>query len=234
MPSSNPITYDDQSYDDAMTSFGKTVRGAGGALMMGIGAATASGAYASSSQEYYEHWEQHKLLPTTEATISNYDSYSHFIIASRHFDRKASNHSSWANTQYTSKLNTKILSHKLAKIVAQKSFELATQIKSYSSLHKGWDGADAEPLSEQTITEGLNFLELINADTATPHVSPAADGELMFSWKSKGKYLEAAFYGDGILYWFLSSGETDETNTIEFSGKSIPRDFMSKILSFAK
>ena len=166
-----------------------------------------------------------------KAQPTHFDSNNHIIESVREFDQKVTK--TTLGSASSSILSLKPLSY-IPEFRANKSFELATKVKSLLNLTYGWDGKDAEPLSNSTINEALKFIELLDLDTPMPHIAPASDGELAFSWKDMASYLEISFYGEGVLYWFFKSEEKSVTDDENFSGKAFSREVNNYIRKFSK
>ena len=224
----NPIQIRTEETNDlrAARSLGGVIIGTG-ALLTGAGM-PASASIIEQVTNNHTHWVEKSDRQYRGVEVSPADTYNHIgmmLYPSAYF---ATREAPSAKSTYSSNVSIALLQQS-----TNKSHELATLIQSYTSLNVGWDGSNAEPLSQNTINEGLSFIELVlNFSETKPHVSPAGDGELSFAWETEDDYLEASFYGDGTLYWYSDIKGDKETDTFEFSKKSIPKSFMDKILNF--
>lgn len=222
LKSSNPVVYDDHGSNwDSLSSIGKGL--ATSAMVVG--------AFGLMNDDTY-HTRGVINVPDLNGTMlppSDLDTDNHVVrsvwlndmIMAQNMNLKA----------YTNSLSVNQVQY-IPKFLADKSFVLATKVKSLLSLHHGWDGAGAEPITKEAVDEGLSFVDLLKVYNVMPHVSPAADGELSFSWRNEGAYLEVSFYGDGLMYWYHRTIDTSETGTDSFSRKSIPRKIENIIRGF--
>ena len=229
MISSNQTIVDNHDDKQTARTVGEVILGTG--AMLACAGFPASASIMETSTNHHVQWVEKSNHRNRRLVISPSDTYNH--IGMEFSCEPYLSPRRLPTARSTSNASIVLLSRSLSQLRTDKSHALATLIQSYSSLNLGWDGEDAEPLSQDTINEGLSFIELFfNFSTTKPHVSPAGDGELSFAWKTENDYLEASFYGDGNLYWYSDIKGNKETDTFEFSRKSIPRLLMDKILNF--
>ena len=106
---------------------------------------------------------------------------------------------------------------------------LREQIRSL--LMEADDHLGGTPPSKAAIHDALRFVDLLPADSPTPHVSVADDGEINFFRRRDGLYVDVGFFGDGQIHYYarLEDQGIDVDGSRPFSGRSLPRDLVIPI-----
>jgi hypothetical protein len=94
----------------------------------------------------------------------------------------------------------------------------------------GWDGEDAEPLSQESHNAAHVALSLLfHARVQAPDVMADADGEVAFEWARPGKSVIFTFQRNGMLsHTALYNGVQEEPGTVVFTDM-IPEALLDKI-----
>ncbi|MER7275859.1 hypothetical protein ABT369_15510 [Dactylosporangium sp. NPDC000244] len=93
-------------------------------------------------------------------------------------------------------------------------------------LEYGWDGEQAQPLSDRAFEMAITILvDTMSIDTVPPQIVPTYDGGLQLEWHCAGVDLEVAVESNGqVSVWFRESGR-------EWEEERYPRARLSKELS---
>ena len=83
----------------------------------------------------------------------------------------------------------------------------------------------------RAVNDALKFIDLIPAMAISPHVALADDGEVNFFWRRDGLFIDVGFVGDGMIHYYVSADAlgVDSDDSIQFVGRSLPRDIMETI-----
>lgn len=99
---------------------------------------------------------------------------------------------------------------------------------SYSE--NGWDGVDAQAVSQAAINDAKTFIENLPDDVLAPTaVRLAADGEINFLWKLSNFKLDLGMYGDNTYSYF---GKTTFSEKFYGDDKLISENLPEDVLSF--
>jgi len=83
--------------------------------------------------------------------------------------------------------------------------------------HPQWDGERADPISEDTYTVALRFLEALPRDSQLPTVNAEPDGQLNFEWYlAPRRLLTVSVSATGTLYWAALIGSEDPRGSCQF------------------
>ena len=85
--------------------------------------------------------------------------------------------------------------------------------------------------SRAAVNEALRFVDLLPADSSVLHVSVADDGEVNFSRRGPGLFIDVGFFGDGQIHFYarVEALGIDVDGSEPFSGRSLPRDLVIPI-----
>ena len=83
----------------------------------------------------------------------------------------------------------------------------------------------------QAVNDALKFIDLIPVTAILPYVALAEDGEVNFFWRRDGLFIDIGFVGDGMMHYCVSADAqgVDSDASIQFSGRSLPRDIVKTI-----
>ena len=83
----------------------------------------------------------------------------------------------------------------------------------------------------QAVNDALKFIDIIPATAILPYVALADDGEVNFFWRRDGLFIDIGFVGDGMMHYYVSADAqgVDSDASIQFSGRSLPRDIVKTI-----
>ena len=83
----------------------------------------------------------------------------------------------------------------------------------------------------QAVNDALKFIDLVPATAVLPHVAFAEDDEVNFFWRQDGLFIDIGFVGDGMMHYYVSADAqgVDSDASIQFIGRSLPRDIMKTI-----
>lgn len=87
---------------------------------------------------------------------------------------------------------------------------LIKHLNSYHTLGEDWDGYGGVPPSEQTIADGITFVDYMSENFVTPRIGVSGDGEISFFWESDGYYIDVGLIGDGTFSFYARGPEGDE------------------------
>ncbi len=91
----------------------------------------------------------------------------------------------------------------------------------------GWDGYDAEPVSQEAYANAYRFIEGLPLDFPMPSISAEPDGHITFEWyASPRRTLSVSISPDGEIHYAALLGATRSYGTEPFSGE-IPRTILS-------
>jgi hypothetical protein len=77
--------------------------------------------------------------------------------------------------------------------------------------HAGWDSYQAKPTDRQLVVKLLNILsDLMQEGSATPHITPLADGGVQAEWHHQGKDLEIVVPADDDPTYYYFDHATNE------------------------
>jgi len=71
----------------------------------------------------------------------------------------------------------------------------------------GWDGYDAEALSEEAFVHARNFINLLPDGVSQPDLVPSPDGWLSFEWRSPGDGILSVTIENGVWIYATSLGQ---------------------------
>lgn len=90
----------------------------------------------------------------------------------------------------------------------------------------GWDGYDAEPVSQEAYANAYRFLEGLPLDFPMPSISAEPDGQVTFEWySSPRRTLSVSLSPEGEIHYAVLLGATKSCGTEPFSGE-IPRTIL--------
>ena len=85
--------------------------------------------------------------------------------------------------------------------------------------------------SRDAVNEALRFADLLPADSPALHVAVADDGEVNFSRRGPGLFIDVGFFGDGRIHYYARAEAPgiDVDGSEPFSGRSLPHDLVVAI-----
>ncbi len=91
----------------------------------------------------------------------------------------------------------------------EKYADLKTEIETYKTFEKNWDGYNADIISNKTISNAKRFLSLLeDFNILKPIVFPRTFGEIGIYWKNKNNYIEVSISElEEISYFYDLDGE---------------------------
>ena len=95
--------------------------------------------------------------------------------------------------------------------------KLLDKIRKYSSYEANWDGYGGAAASSQAIRDVTAFVRQLPFDTKQPKPQLSGDGGISLIWELPDLFIDAGFYGDGKLAFFVNS-----KNNGELFGQEIP------------
>lgn len=103
---------------------------------------------------------------------------------------------------------------------SDRTSELRKRVLSYRAEHS------RDSSLAQAVNDALRFIDLIPATAILPQIALADDGEVNFFWRGNGLLIDIGFIGDGMMHYYISDEAkgVDSDDSIQFSGRSLPRD----------
>lgn len=96
----------------------------------------------------------------------------------------------------------------------------------------GWDGEDAEPISEIAAHAAADFIQALPADVPLPEFAPEPDGSISLDWiKSHSKVLSISVGSGSRLPYAWLDGEDRGHEVFHFDGETIPEIILNDIRS---
>jgi len=94
----------------------------------------------------------------------------------------------------------------------------------------GWDGYDAEPVSQEAYANAYRFIERLPLDFPAPSIGAEPDGHITFEWySSPRRTLSVSISPEGEIHYSALLGMTKRYGTEPFFG-----DLPQEILSLAR
>lgn len=96
---------------------------------------------------------------------------------------------------------------------------------------EGWDGYDAEPITEASYIEALKFIESLplTSSIPMPEIVPEPSGEIALEWsKGNRKIFVASFSGKNEIIYVGLFG-MNKTHGTEYFGESLPSTIIENI-----
>ena len=81
------------------------------------------------------------------------------------------------------------------------------EMLSYKGLEDGWDGVESKGISDQTVSNALEFFALLPSDVREPEASPSSDGTVDWYWRSGEFGAIVTFFNTGKLVYFAKTEE---------------------------
>lgn len=76
--------------------------------------------------------------------------------------------------------------------------------------NSGWDGYNADPISERVVHEAIRFVELFPLNISIPEILPVPNGDIDFTWRRAKSYvLSLAINHQGILSFAYIFGKDE-------------------------
>lgn len=94
----------------------------------------------------------------------------------------------------------------------------------HASQRPGWDGYDAEPVSQSTFAQACAFLNALPRDIVMPSVGAEPDGDLTFEWYVSPRRVLSVSIGQGeeLHYAALLGKVSRQSGTEPFLGEVPP------------
>jgi hypothetical protein len=84
----------------------------------------------------------------------------------------------------------------------------------------GWDGFDASPVSDETISKASRFLGALPHDTPKPTIGAEPDGDVTFEWyKTPQRLLSVSISRGGKLHYAALIGPDKKRGTEDSPGE---------------
>jgi hypothetical protein len=87
----------------------------------------------------------------------------------------------------------------------------------------GWDGAEAEPISELAAEQAADFIRALPENTPLPEVAPEPDGSISLDWIQSRSRLFSLSIGESnrLAYAWLDGADRGHA-VARFDGESVP------------
>ena len=100
----------------------------------------------------------------------------------------------------------------------------------YSHCQQGWDGYDAQPISENAYLEACRFIQLLPSDIVVPEYSADPRGAISFEWyRGPGWVFTLTTKGTGVMVYAGLMGENNRTHGTQKFRESIPKVILQHI-----
>jgi len=111
----------------------------------------------------------------------------------------------------------------------RESFDAVFEVYS-THCEPGWDGYNANPLSQAAFKEAVEFLRKLPSTILFPEVVAEPDGDISLEWYMGNNFLFAvSFAGKGLISYAGTFGRGPSVHGREFVSESIPQSILENI-----
>jgi hypothetical protein len=94
----------------------------------------------------------------------------------------------------------------------------------------GWDGGEAEPISQIAMNRAEDFIRALPADVAAPEFAPEPDGAISLDWiYSRNEFLSVSIGESDRLSFAWVDGSDTGYGVCHFDGKKVPRRILDSL-----
>lgn len=98
-------------------------------------------------------------------------------------------------------------------------------IDAFATRQPNWDGMDGSAPNEEARKDAKAFLNLLHGSLPDKWFAPG-DGEIAFQWRRERLFIEAGFFGDATISWFVrnAQGEAHGDDAYDRTNPRLPQE----------